>query len=113
MIRSKIVKWVAAGTIALAAVPAIGWAVNARHVPTTAAPAKLVTSAKPAVASKVSASRHTSHAKPATKHATHKKTTTKHATHRKSTHHAKRAPARKHTRHHSTAKHTAVKKTHA
>jgi hypothetical protein len=108
MIRSKVVKWALAGALALAAVPAIGRAVGAKHVPTTAAPAKLVQVAQPAIASKTATARHTSHVKPSTRHLTHKNTSTKHSSHRKTSSHPRHKVTHKTVTHHRTTPHHAA-----
>jgi hypothetical protein len=106
MIRLSIVKWVAAGALALAAVPAIGWAMHSNHVSAAAPDTKLVHPASATVTKKTSATHHASTAKKVTHHAKGKhvrkssrKHTSKHAKH--------------HTTRHHTAKKSTAKKTHA
>lgn len=98
MIRMNIAKWVTAGALALAAVPAIGWAVHSNHVTAAVVPARLVSTAKPAVATRTVAP---------TKVVAQKKV----AHHKKVSRHRKVAHARKHSvTHKHTARHHVAKK---
>jgi hypothetical protein len=103
MIRMKVVKWVAAGAIALGAVPAIALAAHAKHVTAAASPVKLVSAIQPAKSTRTATKKLTS-------------STVKKATHSTRQTKARRSKARKHvthrsTTHRSTTRHTTKKST--
>lgn len=113
MIRSKMLKWVAAGALAVAVVPAIGMArhshtVAASVTPTALTPVKHTLAAK----GKSTTSKLVSHKKATpSKLTSHKKVTpAKHVTHKKSTSHATSARSSKHSTKHHVAKKSSSKK---
>jgi hypothetical protein len=100
MIRMSIAKWVTAGALALAAVPAIGWAVHSGRViaaPSSATPMAGETRT-PAAMEVV-----------AHKKVTHKKASHKKVTHKKAKHSTRHAAKHKHKHKRHKSKKLAVK----